>query len=85
MRSIKFIQNYHNEHTKFNFGMLIVVILYEFHTSHFAVYVASYIAIGIVLQLIVELCIFSYLYVTSRLAIDPYSHSFCYSVQKVAK
>ena len=37
MRSMKFIQNYHNEHTKFNFGMLIVVILYEFHTSHFAV------------------------------------------------
>ena len=34
---MKFIQNYHNEHTKF-FGMLIVtVILYEFHTSHFAV------------------------------------------------
>ena len=38
MRSMKFIQNYHNEHTKFNFGMLIVVILYEFHTLHFAVY-----------------------------------------------
>ena len=38
MRSMKFIQNYHNEHTKFTFGMLIVVILYEFHTSHFAVY-----------------------------------------------
>ena len=37
MQSMKFIQNYHNEHTKFNFGMLIVVILYEFHTSHFAV------------------------------------------------
>ena len=37
MRSMKFIQNYHNEYTKFNFGMLIVVILYEFHTSHFAV------------------------------------------------
>ena len=38
MRSMKFIQNYHNEHTKIEFGMLIVVILYEFHTSHFAVY-----------------------------------------------
>ena len=38
MRSMKVIQNYHNEHTKFNFGMLIVVILYELHTSHFAVY-----------------------------------------------
>ena len=38
MRSMKFIQNYHNEHTKIGFGMLIVVILYEFHTSHFAVY-----------------------------------------------
>ena len=38
MRSMKFIQNYHNEHTKLNFGMLIVVILYEFHTLHFAVY-----------------------------------------------
>ena len=37
MRSMKFIQNYHNEHTKIEFGMLIVVILYEFHTSHFAV------------------------------------------------
>ena len=37
MQSMKFIQNYHNEHTKFNFGMLIVVILYELHTSHFAV------------------------------------------------
>ena len=35
--SMKFIQNYHNEHTKIEFGMLIVVILYEFHTSHFAV------------------------------------------------
>ena len=34
MRSMK---NYHNEHTKIEFGMLIVVILYEFHTSHFAV------------------------------------------------
>ena len=46
MRSMKFIQNYHNDHTKFNFGMLIVVILYEFHTLHFAVYSgASYIAI----------------------------------------
>ena len=52
-QSMKFIQNYHNEHTKiefgmlivvilyeFQFGMLIVVILYEFHTSHFAVYYA---------------------------------------------
>ena len=38
MQSMKFIQNYHNEHTKIEFGMLIVVILYEFHTSHFAVY-----------------------------------------------
>ena len=38
MRSMKFIQNYHNEHTKIEFGMLIVVILYEFHTSDFAVY-----------------------------------------------
>ena len=38
MRSMKVIQNYHNEHTKFNFGMLIVVILYEFHTLHFAVW-----------------------------------------------
>ena len=37
MRSMKFIQNYHNEHTKIEFGMLIVVILYEFHTSDFAV------------------------------------------------
>ena len=37
MRSMKFIQNYHNEHTKFNFGVLIVVILYEFHTLHFSV------------------------------------------------
>ena len=37
LRSMKFIQNYHNEHTKIEFGMLIVVILYEFHTSHFAV------------------------------------------------
>ena len=36
---MKFIQNYHNEHTKFTFGMLIVVILYEFHTSQFAVYI----------------------------------------------
>ena len=35
---MKFIQNYHNEHTKIEFGMLIVVILYELHTSHFAVY-----------------------------------------------
>ena len=35
---MKVIQNYHNEHTKFEFGMLIVVILYEFHTSHFAVH-----------------------------------------------
>ena len=26
---MKFIQNYHNEHTKIEFGMLIVVILYE--------------------------------------------------------
>ena len=34
---MKLIQNYHNEHTKIEFGMLIVVILYEFHTSHFAV------------------------------------------------
>ena len=39
MRCMKFIQNYHNEHTKIEFGMLIVVILYEFHTSHFAVYI----------------------------------------------
>ena len=39
MRSMKFIQNYHNEHTKIEFGMLIVVILYELHTSHFAVYI----------------------------------------------
>ena len=38
---MKFIQNYHNEHAKIEFGMLIVVILYEFHTSHFAVYEAS--------------------------------------------
>ena len=38
MRSMKFIQNYHNEHTKIEFGMLIVVILYEFHTLDFAVY-----------------------------------------------
>ena len=38
MRSMKFIQNYHNEHTKIEFGMLTVVILYELHTSHFAVY-----------------------------------------------
>ena len=45
MRSMKFIQNYHNEHTKFNFGMLIVVILYELHTSHFAVW-ASIISWG---------------------------------------
>ena len=37
MRSMKFIQNYHNEYTKIEFGMLIVVILYDFHTSHFAV------------------------------------------------
>ena len=42
MRSMKFIQNYHNEHTKIEFGMLIVVILYEFHTSHFAVYARFY-------------------------------------------
>ena len=35
---MKFIQNYHNERTKIEFGMLIVVILYEFHTSYFAVY-----------------------------------------------
>ena len=39
MRSMKFIQNYHNEHTKFKFSMLIVVILYDLHTSHFAVLV----------------------------------------------
>ena len=38
VRSMKFIQNYQNEHTKFNYGMLIVVILYEIHTSHFAVH-----------------------------------------------
>ena len=35
---MKFIQNYHNEHTKFKFSMLIVIILYDLHTSHFAVY-----------------------------------------------
>ena len=46
MRSMKFIQNYHNEHTKSNFGMLIVVILYELHTSHFAVCVAALMHIG---------------------------------------
>ena len=34
---MKFIQHYHNEHTKIEFGMLIVVILYELHTLHFAV------------------------------------------------
>ena len=38
MRSMKFIQNYHNEHTKIEFGMLIVVI---FHTLHFAVWIAA--------------------------------------------
>ena len=38
MRSMKFIQNYHNEHTKIKFGMFIVVILYDFHTSHFVVH-----------------------------------------------
>ena len=38
MRSMKFIQNYYNEHTKIEFGMLIVVILYELHTSHFAMW-----------------------------------------------
>ena len=38
VRSMKFIQNYQNENTKFNYGMLIVVILYEIHTSHFAVH-----------------------------------------------
>ena len=42
MRSMEFIQNYHNEHTKIEFGVLIVVILYEFHTSHFAVHTISY-------------------------------------------
>ena len=47
MQSMKFIQNYHNEHTKIEFGMLIVVILYELHTSHFAVYVANYTCISL--------------------------------------
>ena len=36
-KSIFDVADPNNEHTKFNFGMLIVVILYELHTSHFAV------------------------------------------------
>ena len=39
---MKFIQNYHNEHTKIEFDMLIVVILYEFHTLQFAVLLATH-------------------------------------------
>ena len=33
------IQNYHNGHTKFNFGMTIVVIVHDLHTLEFAVYI----------------------------------------------
>ena len=33
-----FIPNYHWNHTKFEFGMIPVVIWYEYHTSVFAVY-----------------------------------------------
>ena len=45
MQSMKFIQNYNNEHTKFNFGTLIVVILYEFHTSQFAVHTLGWLSL----------------------------------------
>ena len=31
-------QNYHNGHTKFEFGMAVVVILYDIHTLEFTVY-----------------------------------------------
>ena len=39
------LQNANEVHTKFNFGTLIVVILYKLYTLHFVVYrnVASYI------------------------------------------
>ena len=37
MRSIKFIQNYHNEHTKLNFGSYAHCGNFVY-TSHFAVY-----------------------------------------------
>ena len=36
------IQNYHNGHTKFEFSMTIVVILYDIHTLEFAVYIIKY-------------------------------------------
>ena len=36
-QSIKVTQNYHNGHTKFEFGMTIVVILCGLHTLEFAV------------------------------------------------
>ena len=37
-QSMNIIQNYHNSHTKFKFGMTIVVILYDPHTLEFAVH-----------------------------------------------
>ena len=36
-QSVKVIQNYHNGHTKIEFSMTIVVILYDIHTLEFAV------------------------------------------------
>ena len=36
--SMIFIPNYHWNHTKFEFGMISMVIWYEYHTSVFAVY-----------------------------------------------
>ena len=36
------VQNYHYSHTKIDFGMILVVILYDIHTSFFAVYSLRY-------------------------------------------
>ena len=35
---MKATQNYHNGHTKIEFNMTILVILYDIHTLEFAVY-----------------------------------------------
>ena len=38
-----FIPKYHWNHTKFNFGMILVAIWYEYHTLVFAVYACRFI------------------------------------------
>ena len=37
-QSVRATQNSHNGHTKFEFSMTIMVILYDIHTLEFAVY-----------------------------------------------